>query len=152
MLNYKPRVTRLVNRIAKVARAGDQSEIDRARRELNRIVASAAKALTVDQARRIVEEKEGWTNITIPAIQFPPSWKVSVMPPRHGAIVRFRVSNGRREVDVAADFFSRLCDKTEPYWQVTPGKDDWFDLYPLDDTDDLIAGIKVAMGEKLIGV
>ena len=78
-------------------------------------------------SRVTLEGKEGWRGyiFTMPFIQFPAGWKVSIIPPFAGAIARFRVQLPSGTVkSVYFDAFDRLGCMDEPYWEVHPYQGD----------------------------
>jgi len=76
--------------------------------------------------RQKVESTEEWMKWVeeIPAISFKEEWKVKIIPPFAGAIARFHVGNGDRDVSVYLDCCNKLGYFGEPYWEIYPYKDD----------------------------
>lgn len=76
----------------------------------------------------------------IPTLEFPPGWKIKIIPPFGGAAVRFEVNDG---ISVYLDMDSSLGIMPYPYWEVNQYYDD-VARCPIDDTNtllDLIAEI-----------
>jgi hypothetical protein len=73
------------------------------------------------------EEFEEWRT-KIPAIQFPGDWKVTMIPPFGGAIVRFWIwipgTEDKDIISVYLDCYDRLGCAGEPYWEVYPYQGD----------------------------
>jgi len=88
-------------------------------------------------------EWDKWTNL-IPELEFPPHWKVRIVPPTVGAIVRFRVASPKGDISVYMDGYGDLGHygtreeggkdwvagvlqghelpdtDAEPYWEIYP--------------------------------
>lgn len=63
----------------------------------------------------------------IPYLRFKSDWRVQIIPPFGGAVARFYVSKGDKEVSVYLDRFDMLGYEGEPYWeayQIKGGGDD----------------------------
>jgi hypothetical protein len=73
--------------------------------------------------RVAVERSEEWQKWAdkMPAIQFPSHWKVRIIPPTVGAMVRFVVEPA---TSVFLDCHSSLGHRAEPYWEVYPANGD----------------------------
>ena len=73
-----------------------------------------------------IERREEWDKwrVEIPALQFPPDWKVKIIPPFAGAIVRFVVEKGEKSVSVYLDCYDKLGCFGAPYWELYPYGDD----------------------------
>lgn len=75
-------------------------------------------------------QKDEWHRwmAEIPFIEFPVGWKIKMVPPFGGAVVRFKVIlPGVADVDVVSvylDCYSRLAMRRDPYWEVYPYKSD----------------------------
>lgn len=82
----------------------------------------------------------GWI-AKIPAIQFDHDWKVQVIPPFSGALVRFRVTVGDKTASVYLDGYETLGLFGEPYWEVYPVGDD-VGRCAMADTDELLSLIR----------
>lgn len=91
-----------------------------------------------------VEHAESWRKIvdSIPSINFPSDWKVTIIPPWGGAIVRFTVLlPDNRHKSIFLDYYSRLGPSREPYWEVYPYMGDIARL-DIDDVEGLLKAIK----------
>lgn len=74
----------------------------------------------------------------IPYIDFPSDWKVKVIPPFAGAIVRFMVKDANDEwISVYLDCYDVLGCFGRPYWEAYPINDDTYRV-PIEDVDALI--------------
>ncbi len=111
----------------------------------------------LSEALTIVEttlEYKKWM-FDAPYIMFPASWRVQIIPPFGGAIVRFCVQDGRDQmISVFLDGYGKLCgtSNAKPYWEIHPGLDGelpsrFFDIH---DTDKLICGIKTAFDQMTV--
>lgn len=70
------------------------------------------------------DDYKGWIG-KIPFIEFPRDWRVQIIPPFGGAIVRFRVKLPNSNTkSVYLDGYDRLGCYGEPYWEVYPVGDD----------------------------
>jgi hypothetical protein len=70
-------------------------------------------------ARYKIEADEKWSDVNIPAIEFPAGWKVQLTPPFGGAMARFRATNTHGStVSVYFDQYDALGHYGEPYWEV----------------------------------
>lgn len=96
-----------------------------------------------EMGRLLVENQEKWRDLIeeIPSISFPQDWKIQIIPPFGGAIVRFRVwipgMNSKEWVSIYLDVYNRLGLATGPYWEVYPYKGDTGRCL-MDDTDELL--------------
>lgn len=96
----------------------------------------------VDQMveRSRVEKREDWRRWVreVPSIEFPSGWKVKVIPPYAGAMVRFLVElpDGRKK-SIYLDVFDALGCVGKPYWEVHPCNGDC-DRCLMDDVAELI--------------
>jgi hypothetical protein len=82
----------------------------------------------------------------IPALNFPPEWKIRIIPPFLGAVIRFVVVTEFGEVSVYLDAYDNLgCMGMNPYWEIYPGKSGDPDRFMLNETTELIEGIKKAV-------
>lgn len=65
-----------------------------------------------------------WTRWTkeVPEIEFPQGWKIKIIPPFAGAVVRFRVNLPEHEdsVSIYLDCYEQLGCFGQPYWEVYP--------------------------------
>lgn len=82
----------------------------------------------------------------IPFIEFPKGWKVQVIPPFAGAVVRFRVMlPSKKEVSIYLDCYDRLGWFGKPYWEVYPFEGDTFRC-EMEDTKALVKAISESEG------
>lgn len=56
----------------------------------------------------------------IPLIKFDPDWEVKIIPPTGGAVVRFLVRKGSKEISVYLDCYGLLGFFGSPYWEAYP--------------------------------
>lgn len=89
-----------------------------------------------------LQEWYKWTK-EIPAIEFRQGYKVQVIPPMTGAIVRFRLIKGKHSISVYLDCYDMLGLVGEPYWEIYPYDGDVARVY-MDDTDELLDRIDEA--------
>jgi len=96
-----------------------------------------------------IETREEWRKWMgrIPAIEFPAGWQVKVIPPFGGAMARFRVLAGGKDISVYLDVFDRLGCVGAPYWEVYPYQGD-VGRVPMDDVSGLIAMIQETVDEE----
>lgn len=89
-------------------------------------------------------EADKWIT-AIPAIKFNPKWQVRIIPPMGGAVVRFLVLFGGKQVSVYLDCYKALGACDHPYWEAYPINDDTgrFDIH---DIDSLIESINKELG------
>lgn len=70
--------------------------------------------------------------VSIPEIQFPAEWRIQIIPPFAGAIIRFRALYKNKSISVYLDGFNQLGiwydenKKAAPYWEAYPINDDTF--------------------------
>jgi len=87
-------------------------------------------------------------SVEIPYIQFPATWRIRIIPPFGGAIVRFRVLCGNADISVYLDCYDRLgFYKGKPYWEVYPHQEDIFRC-DMEDVAGLLSAIKESIEEK----
>ena len=92
-------------------------------------------------------EYERWRK-EIPSLNFKKKWKVRILPPFLGAIIRFRIDYKDRYVSCYLDCYNELGYFGEPYWEIYPYKDDTFRC-AMKDTKVLMKKIKeVLEGEE----
>ena len=81
------------------------------------------------QARHATDDLWREWCLRLPLIEFKPGWKVRVVPPFGGAIIRFQVRDGRTKgewwTSVYFDAYGRIGSFREggtdvPYWEVYP--------------------------------
>lgn len=96
-----------------------------------------------------IEEKEDWDGwcARIPAISMKPDWRVRILPPFSGAMVRFSIRRGEASVSVYLDVFERLgCfghgDEPVPHWEIWPAADGDNWRCPMEDVDALLDAIE----------
>lgn len=87
----------------------------------------------------------GWS-CKIPALKFDPSWKVQIIPPFCGAVIRFRVEKDGCDsyVSIYLDCYDILGRVGSPYWEIYPYEGDTYRV-PMYDTEALIEGIRHAL-------
>jgi hypothetical protein len=90
-------------------------------------------------------EYRRWTK-EIPFIKFDADWEVKVIPPFAGAVVRFFVRKGAKEVSVYLDCYDNLgyMDK-KPHWEIYPDKDDENSRFYMNETEELLSAIREAL-------
>lgn len=89
-------------------------------------------------------EYEKWME-AIPDITFPGDWKVKIIPPFGGALIRFRVKKGERKVSVYFDAYDQLGVMGVPYWEIYPNAYGDTERYLMDDVEGLVEGINDAL-------
>lgn len=94
-----------------------------------------------------LEANEEWNKWCkeIPFIALPAGVKFKVLPPFHGAIVRFKAEYEGKTVSVYLDCYDKLGSFGSPYWELYPYRDDVYRC-PIDDADDLVLKICEALG------
>lgn len=82
----------------------------------------------------------------MPALQFPEEWRVKILPPVLGAIVRFHVEDPTgQHVEVYLDCYEMISIYGGPHWAVVPNTWDLrIQLFPMNDAAGLIEGIRGA--------
>lgn len=95
--------------------------------------------------RAKIEEKDEFKKwmTEIPVLSFPSNWKVKIIPPFHGAIVRFLVfdQEEKQRVSVYLDCYDRLGYFGEPYWEIHPYDNDVYRI-KMQDADELLKRIQ----------
>lgn len=101
--------------------------------------------------RAQVERDEKWREIIpqIPALQFPASWSVQIIPPFSGAVARFIVTKGTARVSVYADFYEALGVFGEPHWEIYPGASGDNERFAIGEADTLIAEIGKSLARQI---
>ena len=95
-----------------------------------------------------IEKDESWAEWRgkIPFLQFKKSWRVKIIPPSGGALVRFLIENKNGfQVSVYLDVFDRLGYANEPYWELYPWINGDAKRVKMDDTDELFGYLKIAL-------
>ena len=82
----------------------------------------------------------------LPAIPFKEGWKVKIVPPFGGAIVRFLVFNNdeSKQASIYFDAYNLLGCGGKPYWEVYPYQND-VGRVPMNDVDGLLEMISEAI-------
>ena len=97
-----------------------------------------------------IEEKEKWNEWIpkIPFLNFPKSWKVKIIPPSCGALVRFIIQTNKMEeksfVSIYLDVDQILGYWNGPYWEVHPVDNDVIRC-DMNNTEQLLKNIKKAI-------
>jgi hypothetical protein len=96
-----------------------------------------------------IEQDENWDKVAegMPFINFPPNWKIQIMPPFRGAMARFCVSIPlvKGFVSVYYDSMDRLGIFGEPYWEVYPYGEGDTARFAKDDIEGLLKGIQFSL-------
>ncbi len=101
------------------------------------------------QQRYKLEEREQWRDLInkIPYLQFDSKWKVKIIPPINGAIIRFHVSYKDKWLSIYLDFYDRLAGVGQPYWEIYPVDND-IQRFLLNDHKEMMDKIKELMEGK----
>jgi len=86
----------------------------------------------------------------IPAIQFPPHWRVRIVPPFAAAMIRFRISveGSKYEISVYLDCHETLgCWDGQPYWEIYPAADGDTARFDMVDVKGLLEAITESLEE-----
>jgi hypothetical protein len=94
-----------------------------------------------------VHEYRKWTK-EIPFIEFPKKYKIKIIPPFGGAIVRFIIKNNKNEVSVYLDCYNNVGYWDGPYWEIYPNKDSEEERYDMNDIEGLLKGIELSLKSK----
>lgn len=87
-------------------------------------------------------------SLKIPQLEFPTGWKVRIVPPFTGAMVRFYVSTENTgSVSIYLDCHGILGAMDEPYWEVHPVEGDVGRVL-MDDTERLFELIQQSLDEQ----
>lgn len=106
---------------------------------------------SIYRERHAVETHYEWSKwqTDVPYLTFREDWKVRVIPPFGGAVVRFLV---RRDdtpegevVSVYLDCYGELGAMDRPYWEIYPAEDGDTDRFYMAETDELLAGIAASL-------
>jgi hypothetical protein len=83
---------------------------------------------TNHRQRYDVEHCEQWREAIdkIPALSFPRTWKVKVIPPFAGAMARFIAVSGKKSISVYLDMHESLGYFDGPYWEAYPVNGDTY--------------------------
>ena len=104
-----------------------------------------------------MEEEYEWRKWVeeLPYLNFKDDWKVKVIPPFGGAVVRFHIKHKEDEnawVSVYLDCYRELGVVDEPYWEVYPYHyEDYEDVFRvgLGDEDELIKRIEESLKQQM---
>lgn len=94
-----------------------------------------------------IMEYRKWV-VEIPFIKFPSDWEVQVIPPFGGAVARFSVKKGDKQVSIYLDCYDKLGIYGEPYWEIYPYEDDVFRC-AMKDTESLLKAISETLNSSL---
>jgi len=101
--------------------------------------------------RAEVEKHEKWNEwaAKIPDFELKAGWRLWIIPPSCGALVRFRINLGKVSTSVYLDVNDSLGCVGEPYWEVYPYDDGDVARVLMNDTDDLIKCIEESLASQL---
>lgn len=91
-----------------------------------------------------VMEWDKWRK-EIPELSFPSDWKIKIVPPFAGAVVRFTVEKNDHWVSVYLDCYDVLGSMNKPYWEIYPSEDGDTSRFDMNDTEGLLKEIAVAL-------
>jgi len=77
----------------------------------------------------------------IPSISLKSGWKIKVVPPFGGAIVRFSIIKGKAHVSVYLDCYNQIGYMNEPYWEIYPDGYGDCKRFLMNEVDELTNGI-----------
>jgi hypothetical protein len=80
----------------------------------------------------------------IPWMNFPPHWRIKIIPPFLAAIVRFRVTTDKlkdNDISVYLDCYDKLGCVGQPYWEAYSINGDT-ERFLLNETDELLVAIE----------
>jgi hypothetical protein len=88
----------------------------------------------------------------IPSIQFRSSWKVKIIPPFGGAVVRFHVTDEteKAHISVYLDCYNILGHFGKPYWEIYPYDGDVYRV-GMNDVEELFQRIQESIDSQLQG-
>jgi hypothetical protein len=97
-----------------------------------------------------MEDAEGWREAIdiIPALHFPKSWAVKIIPPFAGAMARFLVTHKGAQVSVYADFNEALGCFGAPHWEIYPGVSGENERFPIADAETLMREITKSLRKR----
>lgn len=95
-----------------------------------------------------IMESQKWRN-EIPYLQFPIDYKVKIIPPFGGAVVRFLIEKNGKKVSVYLDCYNKLGCYGEPYWEIYPHEEDVFRC-DMNDTDSLMKAIEQSLSADVL--
>lgn len=81
----------------------------------------------------------------MPALQFPSDWRVKIIPPFGGVLIRFTVEGPRDWISVYLDACEALGSMGEPYWEMYPNPEGDAERFLLNETTELFAAIQRAL-------
>lgn len=92
-----------------------------------------------------------WAN-RMPELEFDADWKVKIIPPFGGALVRFIVSKNDKHVSVYFDAYSQLSWMEEdgkhiPYWECYPASNGDIERFLLGEEKELLQEIRNVLNE-----
>lgn len=102
----------------------------------------------LDDKRFEIEQEESWREWCdqIPYLNFPEEWKIKIIPPFSGALIRFVVKYKEKTVSVYLDVYQAL-GIAENYWEIYPYKDDTYRC-GIDETNKLISKINEELNRE----
>lgn len=86
------------------------------------------------------QQWEYWAK-KMPVIVFPPGWRIRIIPPSIGAIVRFLAE----DISVYLDCHGALGAVETPYWEIYPSADGDTERFDMEDIKGLIDGLRRAV-------
>lgn len=82
----------------------------------------------------------------IPYLQFLSHWKVKIVPPSSGAVVRFLVTTDDKNwISVYLDCYDMLGFYQAPYWEIYPAVDGDCERFPMHETTALLDAIELSL-------
>lgn len=91
-------------------------------------------------------EWEKWIEL-IPPLNFLPKWKVTILPPLAGAIVRFKIEHNNNWVSVYLDCYGILAGMDKPYWEIYSKNEAEIERFYMLQTDELMKAIKKSLSK-----
>lgn len=96
-------------------------------------------------------EHQKWV-LLIPYLQFGDGYKIKIVPPFGGAVIRFIVKKGKKQVSVYLDCYQSLgyygSSGNDPYWEIYPGLLGDCERFAMENSKGLIRRIKRLLDKR----
>lgn len=106
---------------------------------------------TFEAAIVLQQQDADWReqSTSIPALNFLPTWDVTILPSFSGATARFQVSpkGVDRWISVYLDFEDNLGSVGQPYWELYPNAEGDTSRYLLNETEELMAELATLLNQ-----
>lgn len=98
-----------------------------------------------------VEYHENWRDYSnlVPELNLDSEWRIKILPPWGGALIRFIISYKDCTVSTYFDAHNRLGCMLEPYWEIYPNRDGECSRFLIKESDQLVDAIRESLIQQI---